>query len=170
MAKRSTLQRSGQAMFYNFLINEVLASQVHTGYQFWIVAPWITNFSLPAPYHVSFAEIVSIRHDALHLFDILRQMAANGGEVFITTGPDTRSHQELRLLGERSHRIVARVLPKLHTKAYAGHYGALDGSLNLTQGGVNQNIELYTYYHDERNIAQVRQVCIEHFAQAEVLR
>jgi hypothetical protein len=169
MAKRSTLQRSGQAMFYNFLINEVLASQIHADYQFWIVAPWITNFPLPAPYHVSFAEIVAIQHDTLHLFDILRQMAANGGEVSITVGTDTRSHQELRLLGERSHRIAVRVLPGLHTKAYAGHYGALDGSLNLTDSGVNRNIELYTYYHDERNVAQMQQVCRDHFAQAEVL-
>jgi hypothetical protein len=57
----------------------------------------------------------------------------------------------------------------LHTKAYAGHYGALDGSPNLTHGGFNQNIELYTYYHDERNVAQMQQVCRDHFAQAEVL-
>ncbi|NJK81354.1 MAG: hypothetical protein HC914_16280 [Chloroflexaceae bacterium] len=169
MAKRSTLQRSGQAMFYNFLINEVLASQTHAGYQFWIVAPWITNFPLPAPYHVSFAEIIAIRHNVLHLFDVLRQMAANGGEVSITVGSDTRFHQELRYLSERSHRIAVRVLPKLHTKAYAGYYGALDGSLNLTDSGVNQNVELYTYYHDARNIAQLQQVCREHFVRAEVL-
>ncbi len=169
MAKRSTLQRSGQAMFYNFLINEVLASQTEAGYQFWIVAPWVTNFHLPAPYHVSFEEIIMTRHETLHLFDILYQMATNGGEVFITVGPDTRSHQELRHLGERNPRIDVRMLPALHTKAYAGRYGALDGSPNLTNGGVNQNIELYTYYHDERTIAEVRQVCREHFTRAEAL-
>jgi len=166
VAKRSTLQRSGQAMIYNFLLNEVLASQIGDHFEFWIVAPWVTNFRLANPYYVSFQEVVETKQDSLHLFDVLHQISANGGSVFITVGDDSDYHSALRQLAKRSDRIQVRVLSALHTKAYVGRYGALDGSLNLTDGGVNQNIELYNYCHDERSIAQLRQHCIQHFDQA----
>lgn len=169
MGKQSTkLQPSGQAMLYNFLLNELLASQLKGSYEFWIVSPWVTNFRLDTPYYVSFQEIVETKQEALHLFDILHQIAANGGNVRITVGSDdsdSRYHPPLRQFSRSCDRIEIRVLPELHTKAYVGRYGSLDGSLNLTGGGVNQNIELYTYYHDERNIAQLRQICIHHFEQ-----
>lgn len=166
MAKRSTLQRSGQAMIYNFLLNEVLASQLGGDYEFWIVAPWVTNFRLANPYYVSFQEVVETKQDSLHLFDVLHQISANGGRIYITVGSDTDYHPALKLLASRSDRIQVRVLSTLHAKAYVGRYGGLDGSLNLTDGGVNQNAELYTYCHDERSIAELRQICVQHFEQA----
>lgn len=170
MAKRSTLQPSGKAMLYNFMLNEVLASQTAPDYRLWVVAPWVTNFALPRPFHVSFAELVSTKQESLHLFDVLHQIAANGGRVLITVGDDRRYHAPLRALRERSARIEVRVLPKLHAKAYVGRYGALDGSLNLTDGGVNQNAELYAYACDERSIAELGQICAGHFERAEPLR
>ncbi len=166
MAKRSTLQRSGQAMIYNFLLNEVLASQLGGNYEFWIVAPWVTNFRLANPYYVSFQEVVETKQDSLHLFDVLHQISANGGRIYITVGSDKEYHPALKLLASRSDRIQVRLLSTLHTKAYVGRYGGLDGSLNLTDGGVNQNAELYTYCHDERSIAELRQLCVQHFEQA----
>lgn len=170
MTKRSTIQNSGKAMIYNFLINELLASQLGVDYQFWVVSPWITNFRLPEPYHISFEEIIAARQDTLHLFDVLYQIAANGGTVNITTRRDIPNLADLHQLGERSQRIVVRVLDSLHTKAYAGQYGALDGSPNLTDSGVNKNIELYTYYHDQQNIAYLQHICKQHFDKAEELR
>ncbi|NER19822.1 MAG: hypothetical protein F6J96_03500 [Symploca sp. SIO1C2] len=173
MAKQSTiLQPSGQAVFYNFLLNEVLASQLGGNYQFWIVSPWVTNFRLDNPYYVSFQEVVETKQEALHLFDVLHQIAANGSDVCITVRPEQkeeRYHSWLKQLSKRNPRIQVRVLPELHTKAYVGRYGALDGSLNLTNGGVNRNIELYTYYHDKRNISQLRQICVQYFEQGEPL-
>jgi hypothetical protein len=169
MTKRSTLQRSGQAMIYNFLLNEALASQTAEDYTFWIVSPWVTNFRLPTPYHVSFSEVVATRQEQLHLFDVLYQMASNGGEVRLTVGPHPDYYPALRQLVGRSSRIGVRVLSALHAKAYAGRYGALDGSFNLTGSGVNQNIEIYDYRHDQRGIAEIRQKCSELFDQAEVL-
>jgi hypothetical protein len=163
MAKRSTIQPSGQAMIYNFLLNEVLASQVIDNYEFWVVAPWVTNFRLQQPYHVSFQEIIDAKQESLYLFDILYQIAANGGAVYVTVGDDSDYHISLRALSQRNNLIQVRVLPGLHTKAYVGHYGGLDGSLNLTHGGVNKNVELFTYCHDERHIAELRGICIEHF-------
>lgn len=169
MAKRSTLQRSGQAMIFNFLINEVLASQVVPHYMFWVVAPWVTNFRLPTPYHVSFAEVIATRHESLHLFDVLYQMAMNGGHVHIVVGSDRHYHDPLRRLAERNERISVRMLDDLHAKAYIGYYGALDGSFNLTGSGVSQNIELYNYCYDDRGIAELRQKCQQLAAQSEAL-
>ena len=168
MAKQSTrLQPSGQATIYNFLLNEVLASQAGESSILWIVAPWIINFRLDNPYYVSFQEIVETRQEALHLFDIIHQIAANGNDVKIVAGMDTRYHSALKQLSQQSDRIFVRKLPDLHMKAYVGCYGAIDGSLNLTYSGINQNIELFTYYHDEHNICQLQQECERCFERGE---
>jgi hypothetical protein len=169
MAQRSTRQPSGKAMLYNFLLNELLASQAVADYEFLVLSPWVTNFALERPYHVTFGELVSTKQEELHLFDVLRQIAANGGLVHLTIGEDERYHAPLRILRERSSRIDVRVHRRLHAKAYVGHFGAVSGSLNLTDGGVNQNAEIYAYAHDAHSIAQLRQVCIEHFERAEPL-
>ena len=171
MGISSTLsKKSGQAMLYNFLLNEVLASQLAGEYEFWIVAPWVTNFCLDRPYYVGFQEIVETKHESLHLFDILHQIAANGGRIKIVVGSDKKYYDALQQLGQKSDRISVRFLNSLHTKAYVGRYGALDGSLNLTHGGVNQNSELYTYYHDSCHLAQLKKICQENFEKGEPLK
>jgi PLD-like domain len=168
MAKQSTrLQPSGQAMLYNFLLNEVLASQVGESGTFCIVSPWIINFRLDNPYYISFQEIVETRQEALHLFDILHQISANGNDVKIVAGMDSRHHSALKQLSQQSDRIFVRKLPELHMKAYVGRYGAIDGSLNLTYSGINQNIELFTYYYDEHNICKLKQECEQCFERGE---
>jgi hypothetical protein len=163
VTRRSTLQLSGQAMLFNFWLNEVLATQTTDDYTLWVAAPWVTNFPLPAPYHVSFADIVASRGESLRLFDVLGQIAANGGSVLIVVGDDAEHHPPLRQLAERYDRVRLRVLPTLHAKAYAGRYGALTGSLNLTGSGVGRNAEIYEYHHDERGIAEITERCRELF-------
>lgn len=169
MAKQSTKLPSGQATLYNFLLNEVLASQLGSSDTFLIVAPWVTNFPLNNPYYVSFQEIVETRQETLHLFDILHQIATNGTDIKITVGKDSRYHSPLKQLSQQNIRIQTKVLPELHAKAYVGNYGAIDGSLNLTNNGVHKNLELFTYYHDELNRARLRQICLQHFEQGESL-
>jgi hypothetical protein len=170
MAKQATqLQPSGQATIYNYLLNEVLASQIDTSEDFWIVAPWVTNFRLDNPYHVCFQEIVETRQESLRLFDILHQIAANGTQVKITVGDDSRYHSPLKQLSQQSDRILVRQLTDLHTKAYVGRYGAIDGSLNLTNSGINHNLELFDYYHDERHICELRQKCVQYFERGKPL-
>lgn len=170
MAKQSTkLQPSGQAMLYNFLLNEVLASQLGDHHTFWIIAPWVTNFYLEHPYYVSFQEIVETRQDSLHLFDILHQMGANGIDIKIVVGEDTRYYSPLRQLQQQNQRIKVRKLANLHTKLYVGRCGAIDGSLNMTNGGLNKNIELFTYYHDERHRCELQHKAKAYFEQGESL-
>ena len=53
--------------------------------------------------------------------------------------------------------------------AYAGHYGVLSGSLNLTGSGVHRNAELYDYAHDARSIAELRTLAAELFAKGRPL-
>jgi hypothetical protein len=168
MATHSTLQRSGQAMLYNFLLNEVLASQVGEEYIFWIVAPWVTNFRLAAPHHVTFETLIEAKQENLHIFDVLRQIAANGGSVCITVGPEAQLGP-LRQLARNQEGIQVRVLPGLHAKIYGGSFGAVHGSLNFTDSGIHQNIETFTYYHDTRNVAGLRQQCKDLFDQAQDL-
>ncbi|NTU86332.1 MAG: hypothetical protein HGA45_44555 [Chloroflexales bacterium] len=169
MTRRSTLQLSGQSMLFNFWLNEVLAAQTAENYTLWIAAPWVTNFRLPAPYHVSFAEVVASRSETLQIFDVLAQIAVVGGEVRIVVGDDVEHHPPLRQLAERHGRVQVRVFPRLHAKAYAGRYGALIGSLNLTGSGVSRNAEIYDYHHDEQGIAQVTGLCRDLFERGDAL-
>lgn len=156
-------------MLYNFLLNELIASQAVAAHEFLVLSPWVTNFTLDRPFHVTFGELVAGKQEELHLFDVLRQMAANGSKVHLTVGDDTRYHVPLRVLRDQSTRIEIRIHRRLHAKAYVGNFGALSGSLNLTDGGVNQNAEIYTYAHDLHSIAKLRQICEEHFDLAEPL-
>nr|WP_255604027.1 phospholipase D family protein [Oscillochloris sp. ZM17-4] len=150
-------------MIFNFWLNEALAAQTADDYTLWIAAPWVTNFRLPAPYHVSFAEVVTSRSETLQLFDILAQIAAVGGEIRIVVGDDAAHHPPLRQLAERHGRVQVRTFPPLHAKAYAGRYGAMTGSLNLTGNGVSRNVEIYEYHYDEQAIAQVTELCRDFF-------
>lgn len=156
-------------MLFNFWINEVLAAQTADDYTLWIAAPWVTNFRLPAPYHVSFAEVVASHSETLQIFDVLGQIAAVGGEVRIVVGDDVAHHPPLRQFSECHGRVHVRVFPPLHAKAYAGRYGALTGSLNLTGSGVSYNAEIYDYYHNEQGIAQVTELCRDLFERGEAL-
>ena len=169
MAKQSTKLPSGQATLYNFLLNEILASQLSSSDTFLIVAPWVTNFPLNNPYYVSFQEIVETRQETLHLFDILHQIATNGTNIKITVGKDSRYHSPLKQLSQQNIRIQTKVLSELHAKAYVGNYGAIEGSLNLTGNGVHQNLELFTYSYDEANRSKLRKFCLDCFEKGEPL-
>lgn len=165
MAKRSTLQKSGQAMIFNFWLNEMLAAQTSADYMIWIAAPWVTDFPMPQRYQGAFTDLVSPRTNELRLFDVIGQIAAVGGSVRIVVGGDASHHEPLRQLAEGYQRIEVRKLPMLHAKVYAGRYGAMTGSLNLTGSGTARNIEIYDYAHDERSIALAAEQCSIFFDQ-----
>ncbi len=166
MGTMLTTLPSGQTVFYNFLINEVVASQVTDDHIFWCVSPWITDFSIDRPHRAPLAEIVATRGDDLRLFDLLLQMAGNGGQVRIVTGRDETYYGPLRALERRSVQIQVRRSDRLHAKLYVGRYGTLDGSMNMTASGIGHNLERYTYSHDERRIAEARRQADEIFTQA----
>ncbi len=169
MAKLSTMHASGQAVLYNFLFNETLASQAVPDYKLWLVAPWITNFRLAMPFFASFQEIIGAEGEELYLFDVLIQIASNGGGLRLLVDANPPYLPPLRRLREHGSDIQVRTLTGLHSKLYAGAHGVIQGSLNMTHGGMNQNIEHYSYYSDRANVLSLRQQCVDIFRQGENL-
>ncbi len=123
----------------NFLIAELLSSRVNENYLLWLVSPWVTDFSLNLPVGGNLASLLDSTEMQPRLFELLRQIAVNGGQVRLVVRPEykpkrvKRFIQPLLTLAANEPNIVVRQLPKLHTKLYAGQHGILHGSLNLTE-------------------------------------
>jgi hypothetical protein len=170
MASLTTQHAAGRAVLYNFLLNEVLASQIDSTYILYIVSPWIGNFALSDLYVSAFSELVECSEDRLHLFDVVRQIAANGQNVRLVTGPEERFLRPLLTLGDRTPRIAVRRHTALHAKLYAGARAAIRGSVNFTYSGFHHNVEAFDYYHDDQHVLETRQMCARFFDEAEEVR
>lgn len=170
MAAVTTQHAAGRAVLYNFLLNEVLASQIANGETFYVVSPWISDFPLDDRYVGAFDEVVSGGDDRLRLFDVVRQIAANGTPVVLVTGDDERYIRPLVSLLDRTPGIALRRHGSLHAKVYAGVRAAIVGSVNLTQRGLHHNTEALTFYHDDHHILTYRQMCKSLFDAAEEVR
>ncbi|MBU1746436.1 MAG: hypothetical protein KKA73_01985 [Chloroflexi bacterium] len=163
------------ALVSNFLVAELLASRAGDDYLLWLVSPWVTNFALSVPPGGGLSVLVDSAEPQPRLFEVLQQIAVNGGRVLLVVRTEReRSRVEqfitpLRTLAAADPNIVIRHRRDLHAKIYAGQYGALHGSLNLTASGVEHNIEFGTYASDVRTIARLRAEARSLFDTAEEL-
>lgn len=163
------------ALVSNFLITELLASQSDKNNRLWLISPWITNFALNLPPGGSLFTLVDSVEPNPSLFEVLQQIARNGTQIAIVI---RNEHEPFRIkqfiaplqnLATHAPHITLRHLPRLHTKIYAGQVGVLHGSLNLTESGVERNLEFNTYAADKRTIARLRAEAQTLFESAEEL-
>jgi hypothetical protein len=145
----------------NFLLSELLVSRTWEDYRLWLISPWITNFSLSVPEYGDVSALVDTVEPRPRLFDVLRQIAINGGDIAILVRAERKPDRverfiaPLQMLASDSH-IAIRQSADLHAKIYAGQYGVLYGSLNLTRSGVKRNLEFGAYASDARTVARLR--------------
>lgn len=150
------------ALVSNFLVAELLASRSGGNYLLWLISPWVTDFALRLPPGGDLSTLVDSAEPQPSLFEVLRQVAANGGQVAIAVrseydpGRRERFISPLLELAAAEPRVSVRHLANLHAKIYAGHHGALYGSLNLTESGVEHNIEFGRYVSDTRTVSRLR--------------
>jgi hypothetical protein len=149
------------ALLSNFLLSELLVSRTREDYRLWLISPWITNFSLAVPEHGDVSTLVDTAEPRPRLFDVLRQIAINGGDIAILVRAERKPDRverfiaPLQTLVSDSH-IAIRQSADLHAKIYAGQCGVLYGSLNLTRSGVKRNLEFGAYASDARTVARLR--------------
>lgn len=164
------------ALISNFLAAELLASRAGPAYTLWLVAPWIKDFALSAPPETDLTLLLDTSEPQPRLFEVLRQIAANGGRVALAVRPEheparvAQFIQPLRDLVAGEPAIVVRCLGNLHAKIYAGQCGGLYGSPNLTASGAAYNVEFSRYVSDTRTVAQLRAEAQALFEQARGLR
>jgi len=162
------------ALISNFLVAELLSSRAGGDYILWVVAPWVTNFTLSPPPSADLTTLVDSAEPQPRLFEVLRQIASNGGRVAMVVRSEVvpeRVERFIRPLMDliAAPRITVRHLGNLHAKIYAGRHGALYGSPNLTASGVEYNVEFSRYVSDTRSVAQLRAEAQAIFERAEEL-
>lgn len=149
------------ALLSNFLLSELLVSRTRENYRLWLISPWVTNFSLVIPEYGDVSALVDTAEPRPRLFDVLRQIAINGGDIAILVRTERRPDRvgrfiaPLQALASDSH-IAIRQSADIHAKIYAGHCGVLYGSLNLTRSGIERNLELGAYASDARTVSRLR--------------
>ncbi len=162
------------ALVSNFLVTELLTSRSGDDYLLCLVSPWVTNFALSLPAGGDLSLLVDTTEPRPRLFEVLRQIATNGGRVAIVVRTERQSGRVERFIKplqtlSTEPNIAIRQRPDLHAKIYAGRHGVLYGSLNLTASGVEYNIEFGTYASDTRTVAQLRAKAESLFETAEEL-
>lgn len=148
----------------NFLLSELLAS--HAGFPhdpLYLISPWITNFSLSLPAGSDLSTIIDSAEQTPRLFDVIFQIAENGRNVLIAIQPENQQPMRtatfvtpLLELAKLQPNISIRQNSRLHAKIYAGQFGAMHGSLNLTESGTSRNIEFSSFASDVRTITRLR--------------
>ena len=162
------------ALVSNFLTAELLASRAGDDYELWLISPWVTNFALSVPSGGDLSVLVDTAEPRPHLLEVLRQIAANSGRVGVVVRPEYQAARVERFIRPlqalaAEPNITVRHCPDLHAKIYVGQYGALYGSLNLTESGIERNIEFGAYASDARTIARLRAEAQSLFEDAEEL-
>lgn len=165
------------ALISNFLIAELLASRAKgdEDYVLWLIAPWVKDLALSAPPASDLTALIDSAEPRPRLFEVLRQIAANGGRVALvvrTEFDSARVAQFIQPLQELASTpgITVRHRRNLHAKLYAGQVGALYGSSNLTPSGAELNAEFNRYVSDTRTVAQLRAEARSIFEGARALR
>jgi hypothetical protein len=162
------------ALVSNFLVSELLASRAGDDYLLWLISPWMTNFVVSVPAGGDLSVLVDTAEPRPHLFEMLRQIASNGGRVSIVVRSEFESARVERFIAPlrtltAEPNIAIRHRQDLHAKIYAGQCGALYGSLNLTESGIERNIEFGIYVSDARTVARLRSEAQSLFDAAEEL-
>jgi hypothetical protein len=104
------------------------------------------------------------------LFDALTQIAVNGGQIRMLVRKETTRVRRIRYvvplrdLAARQPGILVRQHADIHAKIYVGQYGGLYGSPNLTESGVEHNLEFSRYVSDGRSIERLRTEAQDLFA------
>lgn len=160
LLKKDLTDHSG--LVTNFLVAEVLSSQTIPNYTLWLISPWITNFSLSLPSSGDLTSLIESAEQTPRLFEVIQQIIHNTGQVYVVVQREkdlSRAEQFIHPLMRLRFGLSGLHLRQhhdLHAKIYAGQCAVLSGSLNLTETGVNRNIEFPMYASDERNQAKLR--------------
>ncbi|MBA6390471.1 PLD-like domain protein [Colwellia sp. BRX10-3] len=115
---------------------------------FWLVSPWVTDLELLDNRTGNFDYVEPAWGQRMvQITELISRMLANGGRLNLVTNYDSHNDRFLRQLKERVHnygvsdRLMIVRKHQLHTKGILGSNFYLNGSMNLTRGGVEFNDE-----------------------------
>lgn len=157
----------GLALWYEFLLNEIMLARSPLEQPFYLMSPWINNFSLDLSKHRGVPEL-GIKPGKFTLASFCRAYVENGGNLRILVHFPLQSHKRGKpvwdtieflsgLYNHPSGRVEIRLHQRLHAKIYVGLGAVLSGSANATSGGLHYNSENLYYFSSEEEIKNHRE-------------
>jgi phosphatidylserine/phosphatidylglycerophosphate/cardiolipin synthase-like enzyme len=150
----------------DFLQSLFVAEVIHPSRRLWISSPWLSDVELIDNTARQFASVCPDWPAArIRLSTILGTLLDRGAEVVLVVNEATHNDELLARL-EPMHLIYGGRLQvirdaNMHEKGILGDDYTLNGSMNLTYGGVNLNEELLIYRTDPEAVAE-RRLSLEH--------
>lgn len=146
------------------LLAWVFASEAaHPSSHIWVAMGWISDVVIIDSTNGQFDAISGAGSQGkTHLSDLIVTMARKGTKFSIVTRPDPSNEVFLSALRrkargtEAANRIRLHLAPDVHHKNIVGRDWFIDGSMNLTANGLDNNVESLTLTVDPQETAARR--------------
>jgi phosphatidylserine/phosphatidylglycerophosphate/cardiolipin synthase-like enzyme len=165
MSRRNILRSYNRS---NVAVRELLAwvfaaEAVNPSTHIWIAMGWISDVVIFDASQGQF-DAVSGRGTSgrVHVSDLLVIMARKGTKISVVTRPDSSNQVFLEALKRKARgteaqsRIQLHLSPEVHHKNIVGEDWFIDGSMNLTANGLDNNVESLTLMVDRNAAAELR--------------
>lgn len=162
----SVRPEEGLALWYDFLLNEIMLSRSQSDIPFYLISPYINDFALDLTGRRGIPEL-GIDPGRFALLSFCHAYVRTGGHLKIMAHfPEKREQRgkTLRdtleflqcLYSHPSGRVEIRLHKRVHGKIYIGLGAVLSGSPNATSGGLHYNTENLYYFADDKQIESHR--------------
>lgn len=152
----------GLSLWYPFLLNEVMLARAGSDTPFYLISPWLTDFTLDLSAGRGFPDL-GIHQGKFTLTTFCNAYIRAGGRLRILVvypeNVDWRGNnvkETLRLVrpfhNHSSGRVEVRLHKKIHVKLYVGLGGVLSGSANATSSAMHYNVENLDYFADKEEM------------------
>lgn len=152
----------GWSLWYPFLLNEVMLARAGATTPFYLISPWLTDFTLDVPAGRGIPEL-GIYPGKFTLTTFCHAYIKAGGHLRILVvypdAPERRGRgvkETLRIVrpfhNHPSGRAEVRLHNRVHVKLYVGLGGVLSGSANATTGAMHYNVENLDYFADPEDM------------------
>lgn len=165
MARRTILRSYNRS---NVAVRELLAWVFAAEFaspsdHIWIAMGWISDVVIYDTFNGQFDAVVG-RGSAgkIHVSDLVVMMARRGTRVSVITRPDSSNEVFIDAIrrkargSEAESRIRLHLSPEVHHKNIVGKDWFIDGSMNLTANGLDNNVESLTLSVDRNEAAVIR--------------
>ena len=129
----------------------------------WIAMGWISDVVIFDTLNGQFDAVVGRGSlGKIHVSDLVVMMARRGTRISVVTRPDSSNEVFIEALKRKARgseaelRIRLHLSPEVHHKNIVGKDWFIDGSMNLTANGLDNNVESLTLSVDRNEAALVR--------------
>jgi phosphatidylserine/phosphatidylglycerophosphate/cardiolipin synthase-like enzyme len=150
----------------DFLQSLFVAEIIHPSRRLWISSPWLSDIEVIDNTARQFASLCpewpAIR---IRLSTVIRTLLERGADIVIIVNESPHNGDLMDriapLIQTHAGRLHTIADANVHEKGILGDRFTLNGSMNLTYGGVNINDELLIYRTDPETVAE-RRVALEY--------